>query len=112
MLYPKGYTPSFHVFLNPPFRICIPDEDITCSDTTTLATFDSQVKQFFIMIVFDTFDELMMHHDVCSLSFLEIHTWIKRVLKTHGRHKGPKKLIGGQIQVFPTFSTRTPHDVD
>ena len=38
------------------------DEDITCSDITILATFDSQVKQFFIMIVFDTFDELMLHH--------------------------------------------------
>ena len=55
----------------------LPDEDITCSDITTLATFDSQVKQFFIMIVFDTFDELMLHHDVCSFSFLELHTWIK-----------------------------------
>ena len=53
------------------------DEDITCSDTTTLATFDSQVKQFFIMIVFDTFDELMLHHDVCSFSFSELLTWIK-----------------------------------
>ena len=53
------------------------DEDITCPDTTTLATFDSQVKQSFTMIVFDTFDELMLHHDVCSLSFSEILTWIK-----------------------------------
>ena len=53
------------------------DEDITCSDITTLATFDSQVKQFFIMIVFDTFDELMLHHDVCSFSFSELLTWIK-----------------------------------
>ena len=35
------------------------------------ATFDSQVKQSFTMIVFDTFDELMMHHDVCSLSFFK-----------------------------------------
>ena len=26
------------------------------------------------MIVFDTFAELMLHHDVCSLSFSEIHT--------------------------------------
>ena len=47
------------------------DEDITCLDTTILATFDSQVKQSFTMIVFDTFDELMMHHDVCSLSFFK-----------------------------------------
>ena len=47
------------------------DEDITYLDTSTLATFDSQVKQSFTMIVFDTFDELMMHHDVCSLSFFK-----------------------------------------
>ena len=57
------------------------DEDISCPDTTTLATFDSQVKQSFTMIVFDTFDELMLHHDVCSLSFSEIHTWIKKSVK-------------------------------
>ena len=56
------------------------DEDITCPDTTTLATFDSQKY---------------------------IHG-SKRVLKTHGRHGGPKKLIRGQVQVFPTSSTRTP----
>jgi hypothetical protein len=33
------------------------------------------------MIVFDTFDELMLRHDVCSLSFFEIHTWIKKSIK-------------------------------
>ena len=33
------------------------------------------------MNVFDTFDELMMHHDVCSLSVLEIQTWIKKSVK-------------------------------
>src|SRR6185436_16213677 len=49
-----------------------------CSDTTTLLTFDSKVNQFFVMIVFDRFDELMLRHDVCSLSFSEIHTWIKK----------------------------------
>jgi hypothetical protein len=43
-----------------------------------LEIFDSKVKQLFVMIVFDTFDELMLHHDVCSLSFSEIHTWIKK----------------------------------
>jgi hypothetical protein len=33
------------------------------------------------MIVFDTFDELMLRHDVCSSSFSEIHTWIKKSIK-------------------------------
>ena len=32
----------------------------------------------------------------------------KRVLDTHGRHGGPKKLIGDQVQVFLTSSTRPP----
>ena len=45
------------------------DRDITCLDTTTLETFDSKVNPFFIIIVFDSFDELMLHHDVCLLSF-------------------------------------------
>jgi hypothetical protein len=53
------------------------DEDITCLDTTTLETFYSKVKPFFIMIVFDTFDELMLRHDV----FLEIHSWIEKSTK-------------------------------
>ena len=68
-----------------------------------------KVNQSYIMIIVATFDELMLRHDVCSLSFSEIHTWIKkRVLDTHGRHGGPKKLIGDQVQVFLTSSTRPP----
>jgi predicted nucleotidyltransferase len=43
------------------------DEDITSSDMTILVTFDSKVKQFFIMSICNTFDELMLHHDVCSI---------------------------------------------
>jgi hypothetical protein len=78
-------------------------------DTTTLETFDSKVKPFIIMIVFDTFDELMMRHDVYSLSFSAIHTWIKKkVLNIHERHGGPKKLIEDQFHVFPTSSTKPP----
>jgi hypothetical protein len=41
------------------------------------------MKPFFIMIVFDTFDDLMLRHDVCLLSFSEIHTWIKKKYQTH-----------------------------
>jgi hypothetical protein len=39
------------------------------------------VKPFFIMIVFVEFDELMLRHDVFSLLFSEIHTWIKKSIK-------------------------------
>jgi len=41
-------------------------------DTTTLETFDSKVKPFFNMIVFDIFEQLMLHHDFCTFSFSEI----------------------------------------
>jgi hypothetical protein len=53
------------------------DEDITSPDTTLLLTFDSKVKRFFIMSILNTFDELMLHHDVCLTSFAKVHTWIK-----------------------------------
>jgi hypothetical protein len=39
------------------------------------------LKPFFIIIVFNTFDELMLRYDVCSVSFLEIHTWVKKSIK-------------------------------
>jgi hypothetical protein len=47
---------------------------------TILVTFDSKVKQFFIMSICNTFDELMLHHDVCLISFLEVLTWIKECI--------------------------------
>jgi hypothetical protein len=59
------------------------DKDITWLYATLLETFDSKMKPFFIMIVFDTFDDLMLRHDVCLLSFSEIHTWIKKKYQTH-----------------------------
>jgi hypothetical protein len=34
--------------------------------------------------------------------------WSKRMLNTHGRYGGSKKLIGDQVQVFPTSPTRPP----
>jgi hypothetical protein len=51
-----------------------PDEDITGSNTTILTSFDSKVNQFHIIILFNTFDELLLQHDVCSLSFSVIRT--------------------------------------
>jgi hypothetical protein len=73
------------VLCRPTFSCCCAckdhDEDITCSDTTILANFDSKVKQFFVMIVCDSFDELMLHHDVCSLTLSKIHTWTKKSIK-------------------------------
>jgi hypothetical protein len=39
---------------------------------TLLVAFDSKVERFFIRSKFNTFDELMLHHDVCSISFVEV----------------------------------------
>jgi hypothetical protein len=50
----------------------------------------------------------MLHHDVFSLLFSEIHTWIKRALNTYGRYGWPKKLIGDHFHIFPMFSTKPP----
>jgi hypothetical protein len=47
------------------------------------------------MIVFDIFDELMLRHDVCSLSFLEIHTWIKMSIKHTWKAWRTKKVDRG-----------------
>jgi hypothetical protein len=57
------------------------DEDITSSDMTILVTFDSKVKRFFIMSICDTFQELMRHHDACSISFPEVLTWINESIE-------------------------------
>jgi hypothetical protein len=54
------------------------DEDITVLDMTTIACFYYKVNRFLIIIVSNTFDELLLHYDVCWLSFSEIHMWIKK----------------------------------
>jgi hypothetical protein len=54
------------------------DEDITVSDMTKIACFYYKVNRFLIIIVSNTFDELLLHYDVCWLSFSRILTWIKK----------------------------------
>jgi hypothetical protein len=53
------------------------DEDITNMDTPTVVAYNSKVKLFFSIIIFNTCDEWMLHHDMCSMSFTEVLTWIK-----------------------------------
>jgi hypothetical protein len=50
------------------------DEDNT---TPTVVAYNSKVKLFFSIIIFNTCDEWMLHHDMCSVSFIEVLTWIK-----------------------------------
>jgi hypothetical protein len=79
------------------------DEDITSSDMIILVTFDSKVKQFFIMSICNTFDELMMHHDVCSISFS------RKVLNAYGRHGGPNMFDRGPNPTPPHISPQDHH---
>jgi hypothetical protein len=53
------------------------DEDITNMDTPIVVAYDSKVKLFFSISIFNTCDELMLHHDMCSMSFTKVLTWIK-----------------------------------
>jgi hypothetical protein len=36
-----------------------------------------KVQPFYMRLIIGAFDELMLHHDVCSFSFSELLTWIK-----------------------------------
>jgi hypothetical protein len=53
------------------------DEDITNMDTPSVVTYDSKVKLFFSIIIFNICDEWTLHHDMCSMSFTKVLTWIK-----------------------------------
>jgi hypothetical protein len=47
------------------------DDDITNMDTPTLVAYDSKVKLFFSIIIFNTYDEWMLHHDICVQCHLQ-----------------------------------------
>jgi hypothetical protein len=52
------------------------DEDITNMDTPTLVAYDSKLNLFCSISIFNTCDEWTLHHDMCSMSFTEVLTWI------------------------------------
>jgi hypothetical protein len=68
---------------------------------TTLMAFKPKVNLSYIMIIFAKFDELMPHHDVGSLSFLEIHTWIKNSIKHTWKAKRTKEVDWGSRPSVP-----------
>jgi hypothetical protein len=53
------------------------DEDITNMDTLTVVAYDSKMKLFLSIIIFNTCDEWTLHHDMCSMSFTKVLSWIK-----------------------------------
>jgi len=44
---------------------------------TMSTTSKPKVQPFYMRLIFDTYDELVLHHKVCIFSFLELLTWIK-----------------------------------
>jgi hypothetical protein len=67
---------------------------------TTITCFYYKVNRFLIIIVSNTFDELLLHYDVCWLSFSEILTWIKKgaLVAVDALHK-IVTAIGGGVSV-------------
>jgi hypothetical protein len=55
------------------------------------------------MNVFDKFDELMTHHEVFSLLFLKIHTWIKESIKHKWKSWRTKEVDWGPIPYIPNI---------
>jgi hypothetical protein len=95
------------------------DEDITNMDTPTVVAYDSKVKLFFSIIIFNTCDEWTLHHDMCSMSFIEVLTWIKEGMD-HAwkgwimKHDEIMATPGANIRVPPwppPFTIRGGHSV-
>jgi hypothetical protein len=79
------------------------DEDNTNMDTPTVVAYDSKVKLFFSISIFNTCDEWTLHHDRCSMSFIEVLTWIKEGVDHAWKGWMMKHLVWDQIQVLPTL---------
>jgi hypothetical protein len=84
------------------------DEDITNMDTPTVVAYDSKVKLFFSIIMFTTCDEWSLHHDMCSMSFIEVLTWIKEGVDHAWKGWIMKHLDWGSNTSAPYASTRSP----
>jgi hypothetical protein len=84
------------------------DEDITNMDTPTVVAYNSKVKLFFSIIIFNTCDEWTLHRDMCSMSFTEVLTWIKEGVDHAWKEWIMKYLDWGPNTSAPYDSTRSP----
>jgi hypothetical protein len=80
-------------------------EDIT---TPTIVAYNSKVKLFFSIIIFNICDECTLHHDMCSMSFTEVLTWIKEGVDHAWKGWIMKHLDWGSNPSAPYASTRSP----
>jgi hypothetical protein len=82
------------------------DEDIT---TPTVVAYNSKVKLFFSIIIFNTCDEWTLHHyNMCSMSFTEVLTWIKEGVDHAWKGWIMKHLDWGPNPSAPYTSIRSP----
>jgi hypothetical protein len=84
------------------------DEDTINMDTPTVVTYNSVVKLLFSIIIFNTYDEWMLHHDMCSMSFMEVLTWIKEGVDLAWKEWIMKHLNWRPNPRAPYASTRSP----
>jgi hypothetical protein len=64
-------TSKYHSYTRVSQRL---NEDITNMNTPTVVAYDSKVKLFFNIIIFNTCDEWTLHHGKCSILFTEVLT--------------------------------------
>jgi hypothetical protein len=83
------------------------DENITNMDTPIIVAYDSKVKLFFSISIFNTCDEWMLHLDMCSMPFTEVLTWIKEGVDHAWKGWIMKHLDWGPNTCAPYASTRS-----
>jgi hypothetical protein len=66
------------------------------------------VKLFFSIIIFNACDEWTLHHDMCSMSFTEVLTWIKEGVDHAWKGWIMKHLDWGPNICAPYDPTRSP----
>jgi hypothetical protein len=76
-------------------------------DTPTVVAYDSKMKLYFSISIFNTCDEWTLHHDMCSMSFTEVLTRIKEGVDHSWKGRIMKHLDWGPNTSAPYASTRS-----
>jgi hypothetical protein len=75
---------------------------------TSVLAYDSKEKLFFSTIIFNTCDEWMLHHDMSSMSYTDVLTWIKEGMDPAWKGQIMKHLDWGPNTNVPDATTRSP----
>ena len=104
---PNGLASILHICVD--MKLWESVEDITGSDMNTLTISKPKVQPFYMNFIFDRFNELMLHIEVCTFPFLELITWIKERFDCIWKAWKVNEFDWDQAQVFLMSSTRPPH---